>query len=1270
MSWQWIEKWNNNDPYSLPRYASPNAYGWLKERFSINPDAYNRDPDGRRELVQSIYETLRRQRINYRLEESMDERGINQTIRHPSKVLIHPREGTCLDLSLVFCGLCISARLLPWIVLVRGHAFVAISLLHGWEDWQKPRDEWEDFLYQEDNRLRLLEDPNRLNHYLSEASDRYMVVECTGYADSRGVLDGSEEPEALHRDEAGLLSFDEALRAGQAQLSNPRRPLLYAIDLLVAQRNSGIEPFKEPRINSEKDTLPFFLRQVVADHQSIVPPILGEQEALPLAEVYVELDLLSVTRRIQNSQEREWASRPHPLHEYVEASRRQCDWCTNRWIVRGGPGSGKTTALRSLALQLAEEWLQGEAVQIPILLGVTTLATDRKNVWSRVAQRAYRTTGSKGIAAALKSAATDGNVVFLLDGLDEVPMRKRSDARDVISGLSTQFPKSTIITTTRPIGEFPISPNFVELDLLPLPPEGQRSLVERVVRSTGGESEAVYGKVLAYMERPDLNDLTSTPLFLTVVALLAASLPDAPTSRSALMSELVTLLLERPGRDTLDAFALPRPRDCRRFLQFIGYELTRRGRLSASVEVILMMLEKRGRAILSALEKVPRWRGAPERMLRDLADSSGILAPYDGPGREWRFWHKAVQESLAAEYLSRKVKIRGYSCLEKPLTLLRDGDTRWAESLALIAGHIKSSRLVLDLAQANPSLGIEALRNSASISTTAADCLLRSIGSATARAQVLDCLLGRVKDTAQLVDLLDRFRRQTTDGNDLYFVHTILNRIKSNLPNIAKQAVNARTRLFDHLTLLEPTSFVTIVTRAGVEPLWVRISAGEYERGSSSPESHGDESPPHRVKISKPFWIMCTPVTNAMYQIFNPNHSAQVWPGLDQEMLAMHPVVNVSWYEAMAFALWLGGRIPTEAEWEFVCRAGTSTQWFSGDTAESLTGYAHHRAGDENSGTKPVGSYRPNPIGLYDVVGNVWEWCYDWYSPYTQENKTDPQGPPGGLRKVLRGGGFWNDAHRMRSSFRSNARPADGAPGTGFRVVIDCTANLPCDNAFGPFQIAPPACISVMPGCVVSFRLSIPPPLQTFKSLLTTLVPDLPHDGYSIRLNDDAAINYTGDDTQMGRLVKILADLPPERLRSLEANGLTEITWSGGEGWHYVLHEVHSLRPSTLSSPYLYVGNLPSNLTRNDLILLFEPFGTIRVVNLMTDELTGVNLGFGYVEFESSEAARNAALKLDNVPLRLALQAESTGFANSYVRIKVNVTRQMRYPDGEMSWVR
>jgi RNA recognition motif-containing protein len=100
------------------------------------------------------------------------------------------------------------------------------------------------------------------------------------------------------------------------------------------------------------------------------------------------------------------------------------------------------------------------------------------------------------------------------------------------------------------------------------------------------------------------------------------------------------------------------------------------------------------------------------------------------------------------------------------------------------------------------------------------------------------------------------------------------------------------------------------------------------------------------------------------------------------------------------------------------------------------------------------------------------------------------------------------------------------------------------------------------------------------------------------------------------------------------------------------------------------VGNLPSNLTRNDLILLFEPFGTIRVVNLMTDELTGVNLGFGYVEFESSEAARNAALKLDNVPLRLALQAESTGFANSYVRIKVNVTRQMRYPDGEMSWVR
>ncbi|MHC4215634.1 MAG: SUMF1/EgtB/PvdO family nonheme iron enzyme, partial [Planctomycetota bacterium] len=242
---------------------------------------------------------------------------------------------------------------------------------------------------------------------------------------------------------------------------------------------------------------------------------------------------------------------------------------------------------------------------------------------------------------------------------------------------------------------------------------------------------------------------------------------------------------------------------------------------------------------------------------------------------------------------------------------------------------------------------------------------------------------------------------------------------------------------------IEPGTFEMgqINTPLPDEVLWI-ISARRGGRMDTFSEGDFDEKPVHSVTITKPFYIGTLEVTNYQYELFDPEHKKLRGKdnGLSKE--DNEAVINVNWYDAQAYCRWLSDqegleyRLATEAEWEYACRAGTSTNYHSGD----ILGEEYHknqvRTGWPGRGSLVVGETPANKWGLYDMHGNVEEWCYDFYGPYKSKSQTDPVGYVSGDFRVLRGGSHGTPIYFLRSANRLGAVPEDKHWLIGFRVVI------------------------------------------------------------------------------------------------------------------------------------------------------------------------------------------------------------------------------------------
>ena len=223
---------------------------------------------------------------------------------------------------------------------------------------------------------------------------------------------------------------------------------------------------------------------------------------------------------------------------------------------------------------------------------------------------------------------------------------------------------------------------------------------------------------------------------------------------------------------------------------------------------------------------------------------------------------------------------------------------------------------------------------------------------------------------------------------------------------------------------------------------WVSIPAGTFTMGSQTSETDrlNDETQ-HQVTLDA-FKMSKYEITFEQYDLFC-EETNRTKPSDDDWGRGKLPVIKVSWEDAKAFAEWMGCRLPTEAEWEYACRAGSTTVFSSGDNLTALQAnynasapYNNNAVGEYKQKTLPGGSFAANAFGLFDMHGNVWEWCSDWHNgAYSKESQTNPKGDAAGYDRVYRGGSWRSDGKDCRSARRNHTIPSTRLNTVGIRLV-------------------------------------------------------------------------------------------------------------------------------------------------------------------------------------------------------------------------------------------
>ena len=708
-------------------------------------------------------------------------------------------------------------------------------------------------------------------------------------------------------------------------------------------------------------------------------------------------------------------------------------------VILGDPGSGKTTHLKRVLL-----WcLRGGPVQlglpkemVPVFLPLRdlepTAATLDAFIQEQLSDPLLETPAGFG-----KRLMERGSLLFLLDGLDEVadPDQRGRVSRWIERALTLNRNRDCrFVVTCRFAGyteDARLSADFLEMHVRPLDGDQAADFVNNWYRivETGLAADKAQAAKLAKTKADDLLErlkqpefraqrvfeLTRNPLLLTNICLIHQSQGGLPDTRSQLYEECVEVLLEK-WRKAIGFTSRVTARTGRRVLQPAAYWMHRKERRRASASELAPVIEPPLKAV--------NWDDeSAADFLHIVRDESGLLTGWSQD--QYGFMHLGFQEYLAAREIQR-LFLADLGKSEVLCQLAEKFGSGWWQEVILLL-----------LAQADHCLF---------------DPFMREVVKRPGFVEHADLLGMCLDESAErtpepFADLLNLdaagnperlWERQLAalrilerlDGGAL---EAIMDRLRGHPYDKIRQWVEERYK--------EERQDVIHPEPSGYE--LVLIEGGAFMMGS---KESGDENPFHKVTVPD-FYMGRYPVTNEEYGRFlkatgyeEPEHWA------DRKFnQTKQPVVGVSWHDAKKFAEWAGLQLPSEAQWEYACRAGTTTKFSWGDEPDcSKANYGNSSFAEEckdaNPGkTSPVGDYPPNARGLYDMHGNVWEWCEDHYHDSYEDAPADGSAwvdQEKDASRVLRGGAWDDPAERCRTAFRFRDDPGDRYADRGFRLAL------------------------------------------------------------------------------------------------------------------------------------------------------------------------------------------------------------------------------------------
>ncbi len=714
-------------------------------------------------------------------------------------------------------------------------------------------------------------------------------------------------------------------------------------------------------------------------------------------------------------------------------------------VLLGHPGSGKTTHLQQVLLKVVRD--RPESIGLPPDIVPVFLPLRRIGDLEGGLQRLVE----KQLDASMVDAAPGfgrrmwdrGNLLLLFDGLDEVAdARQRREVARLIGRACKANERNRFIVTCRITGYSPDARSSLRSRCLGLEIRSMdaarvetfiRKWYATVERATGGDDRSARAKadrLLTTLQATrvgmtQLYEMTRNPLLLTTICLVHRDRGELPEERVVLYEEAVSVLLEGWRRVFKKLEVTFPAREARLVLQPVAGHMHERKKRQATAPELNEVVDE-------ALALIKRTEVSASELLSTIRDESGLLT---GLGvDEFGFMHLGFQEYLTARHL------RGRAFSEpKVLEWLagRFDDSWWQEVILLL------------LADGDPPMFKEfmgALVQRPEFARWANSemmefCWREALGVTVA--PFIE-LLGQADEDETLearkhaaVDLLERRMPEALEGLDEHPMSSVRQWWTSLRRGAAETSMGVGLEAKGSARVEFGVKSSVGRTVGGVE--LIEIPGERFSMGSPPDDEMGfaRERPQHEVELAS-FYLARTPVTNAQYREYVKEYPDVREPKTWGDRRYNHPdqpVAGVSWQEARLYCERMGFVLPTEAQWEYACRAGMATRYHSGDMEQDLAKVGWY---DENSGGRlhGVAELEPNGFGLYDMHGNVFEWCLDAFTGY----ETSPRAgdglrrePVGDASRVLRGGNFRYPARSARSAYRYYRPPDDRGVYVGFR---------------------------------------------------------------------------------------------------------------------------------------------------------------------------------------------------------------------------------------------